>query len=220
MNRNSCTEASYVSANFLPHKLILTTLININVQWSFIKFRKMQGLKAVISWFQYLRHSPHSTCAPCAWHVPGHCCPMPPCSPGTHLPVAAQPRSQTMQQEQHCHITTFWVCRENSPLCQDSHHGSLCAEQLSACSSWHPSTQLLGQHGGAVPLGSGMAAVACEGASRLSVAGDSIRTAAPESPLCNLASSGWLRTSRTVSSGNFLDPDLVGICSWGGHASP
>lgn len=74
----------------------------------------------------------HHTAPPCAWHVPGHCCPMPPCSPGTLLLVAAQPGSQTMQQEQHCHIITSWVCTENSPLCQDSHHGSLCAEQLSA----------------------------------------------------------------------------------------
>lgn len=92
---------------------------------------KIQGLKAIISWFQYLGHSP-APCAPCAWHIPGHRCPMPPCSPGTHLPVAAQPRSQTVQQEQHCHILTFWLCTGNSLLCQDSHHGSLRAEQLSA----------------------------------------------------------------------------------------
>lgn len=42
----------------------------------------------------------------------------------------------------------------------------------------------------------------------------------PQGPQCNLGSSGWLRASQPVSSGNFLDCDLVGICSRGGHTSP
>lgn len=49
----------------------------------------------------------------------------------------------------------LWVCTESGPLCQDSHQGSLCAgtHPYSSCSS-------RAQHTGAVPLGSGMAAVA------------------------------------------------------------
>lgn len=41
---------------------VLITLININVEWSFIKFRKIHALKAIISQFQYPAHSQLDTC--------------------------------------------------------------------------------------------------------------------------------------------------------------
>lgn len=91
------------------------------------------------------------------------------------------------------------------------------------CLTWQPSTQLLQQHGPAqrsCAAGQWDGSSGLWGASRISVAGDSIRSAAPESPLCNLASSGRLRASRMVSGGNFLNSDLAGICCWEGHTSP
>lgn len=151
----------------------------------------------------------HSTCAPCAWRVLGHCCLKPPCSRGTHLP-----HSQTMHQEQHGHIIT-------SGCAQRAAHSAGQPPGLPVC--WHPSTQLLQQQGpahGSCATGEWDGSSGIWGPSRLSVAGDSIRSAAPESPLCNLASPAWLRPSQMVSSGNFLNSDLVGICCWGGHTSP